>query len=101
MADLIAWLDLHASAVQGLTAIGIFVLTIVLAAATVWYAKSAKDQVDELVRARLALSRRTYTWSRPAPPTPTGINRWPGSDSASTSNLSTSGVAQRSTPSLA
>jgi hypothetical protein len=43
MADLIAWLDLHAGAVQGLTAIGILLLTIVLAAATVWYAKSAKD----------------------------------------------------------
>ena len=41
MADLIAWLDLHAGAVQGLTAIGILLLSIVLAAATVWYAKSA------------------------------------------------------------
>jgi hypothetical protein len=54
MGDLIAWLDHHAGAVQGLTAIGVFLLTIVLAAAIVWYAKSAKDQVDELVTARLA-----------------------------------------------
>jgi hypothetical protein len=54
MVDVVAWLDLHAGAVQGVTAVGIFLLTIVLAAATVWYAKSAKEQVDELVRARLA-----------------------------------------------
>jgi hypothetical protein len=54
MADLIAWLHLHAGAVQGLTAIGILLFTIVLAAATIWYARSAKDQVDEQVRARLA-----------------------------------------------
>ena len=38
MADLIEWLDLHAGALQGLTAIGILLLTIVLAVATVWYA---------------------------------------------------------------
>lgn len=51
---MIEWLNTNAGAVQALAAVGTFILTVVLAAATVWYAKSAKDQIDELQIARTA-----------------------------------------------
>src|SRR5690348_15099446 len=52
--DVLTWLDAHAGAVQAVTALVIVILTGVLVWATVWYARSAKLQVAELVAARLA-----------------------------------------------
>jgi hypothetical protein len=51
---IVDWLNQNAGAVQALAAIGTPVLTVVLAAATVWYAKSAKEQIEELRKARTA-----------------------------------------------
>lgn len=51
---MIDWLNQNAGAVQALASVGTLILTVVLAAATVWYAKSAKDQIGELREARTA-----------------------------------------------
>lgn len=49
---MIEWLNQNAGAVQALAAIGTLFLTLVLVGATLWYAKSAKDQTSELRMAR-------------------------------------------------
>jgi hypothetical protein len=50
----IDWLNQNAGAVQALAAAGTLFLTLVLVGATLWYAKSAKDQTSELRLARTA-----------------------------------------------